>query len=91
MGEKLLVRVLVPETHAVREFLVPIDLTVAEGARLMACLLFAPEPPGGDATDGPLLMYREGPQAGELVHPHETFRSLMVQELLLPGSTVVLL
>lgn len=90
MKDKLLLGVRLPATLERYKFRMPYDLTVEEGSRLAARLLAAREPARYVASPEVEMMYLEGASAGVIINPKETFRSLVLQGLLVEGSEVML-
>ena len=90
MKDKLLLSVRLPATLERYQLLMPYDLLVKEGANLAARILANREQTRYEATSEVELMYLEGPTSGELINPNETFRSLMLQRMLVEGSEVML-
>lgn len=77
MKDKVRLEVLLPVTRERYEFRVPLDVTVEEGAQLIASIIASREPIRYEASAGAGLMHLEGPGAGIELHPLETFRAIM--------------
>ena len=90
LENKMLLVVRLPATLQDYEFLVPLDLTVEEGARLVARLLAAREPARYEMSPDVDLMRLEGDATGAVVNPKETFRSLRLSHELVDGSRLML-
>ena len=90
MKDKLLCSIKLPATQEFYEFRMPYDLTVGEGAALAARILAARESTRYEASPDVDLVLLEGPSAGVVINPRETFRNLLLQGTLVEGSALML-
>lgn len=90
MKDKLLVSVMLPATLETCEFRIPYDLTIEEGARLVARMLSAREPARYESSDDVDFMHLDGPFAGSVINPKETCRNLVLRGDLVEGSRLML-
>ena len=90
MRDKVLLEVLLPATGRRYEFRMPFDITVEEGARLVSRILSAREPLRYEQSAEVDLMLMDGASAGRLLNPKETFRGLVLGDVLVDGSAVML-
>ena len=90
LNDKMLISVRLPATLQNYEFLMPLDLTVEEGARLVAHILAARESACYEASPDVDLMRLDGAAIGSVINPKETFRNLLLEQALVNGSTLML-
>ena len=91
MKDKVRLEVMLPVTREFHEFRVPLDLTVEEGAQLIASIIASREPTRYEASSGVGLMHLEGPGAGIELHPLETFRVIVECGEITDGSRLALI
>lgn len=91
MGNKILLDIMLPATQERYEFRVPLDLTVKEGAKLIASIIASRDPIRYGASDGPGLMHLEERKEGAELHPLETFRTIMEHGEITDGVRLALI
>ena len=90
MNDKMLIVVSLPATLRDYEFLMPLDLTVEEGAQLVARILAARESARYEMSPDVDFMRLDGDTVGVVVNPKETFRNLYLDHVLVNGSRLML-
>lgn len=91
MKDKILLKVLLPANQQTYEFRVPFDLSVAQGAQLMARIVAAQDAARYCAPQECSLMFCEGPSSGELLEEGVVFGFLAASNLLVDGTLLALM
>lgn len=91
MRDEILIRVMLPANRLTYEFLMPLDLTVRQGAQIVSRILAAQERARYRASEECDLMMADGPQPGLLLEWDTTFRELSVADCLVDGALLVLM
>ena len=91
MRDEILIRVMLPANRLTYEFLMPLDLTVRQGAQIVSRILAAQERARYCSSEECDLMMVDGPHPGLLLEWDTTFRELSVADRLVDGALLVLM